>query len=195
MSEPEDEPIPFNQKQLPSILVAISAAVMIFGLYLQGRIWWCKFGDYAIYINESTSSHTSQHFFDPYSFTHMGHGIFLYWLACLTFSKLSIQWKFFVAMAVEAMWEVFENSAFVIEKYRANTVSLDYVGDSIANSAGDFAACAAGFWIAYKLGWRFSLVFFLVVELLLTLWIRDSLLLNIVMLIYPLDAIKDWQLS
>ncbi len=195
MSESEVEAIQFNQKQLPLILVAVSAAVMILGLFVQGRVWWCKFGDFAIYINESASSHTSQHIFDPYSFTHTGHGIFFYWLACLTVSELSIQWKFFIAMAVEAVWEVFENSAFVIEKYRANTVSLDYVGDSIANSVGDFGACAAGFWIAYKIGWRFSLVFFLLVELMLTFWIRDSLLLNIVMLIYPLDAVKEWQLS
>lgn len=195
MSESEENELSLNRNILPLILGAVSAVFMIAGLFVQGRVWWCKSGDHAVYINESASSHTSQHFFDPYSFTHMGHGILFYWMACLIFPKLTIQWKFFVTMAVEAVWEIFENSAYVIEKYRANTVSLDYVGDSIANSSGDFAACAAGFLIAYKIGWRFSIAFFLVVELILTLWIRDSLLLNIVMLVVPLDAVKEWQLN
>ncbi len=88
-----------------------------------------------------------------------------------------------------------ENSRYIIEKYRENTASLDYFGDSIFNSVGDVLACAFGFWIAQKLGWWKSLVFFLLVELVLLLWIHDGLLLNILMLIYPFDSIKQWQMS
>jgi hypothetical protein len=86
-----------------------------------------------------------------------------------------------------------ENTNFIIEKYRENTASLDYFGDSIANSVGDWIACAVGFWIAFKLGYWRSLAFFLLVEIILLFWIRDGLLLNILMLIYPLDSIKQWQ--
>ena len=100
-----------------------------------------------------------------------------------------------MTIAVEAAWEILENSNFIIEKYRENTASLDYFGDSIANSIGDLIACAVGFLIALKLGvWR-SLVFFVLVELALLFWIRDSFLLNILMLIYPLESIKTWQMG
>ena len=99
----------------------------------------------------------------------------------------------FAAVFTESVWEVVENSAFIIDKYRANTASLDYFGDSIANSIGDVAACIIGFWVAYKLKiWR-SIIVFLIVEAILILTIKDSLMINIVMLIYPVEAIKIWQ--
>lgn len=170
-------------------------AVMVLVLWTQGRVWWCRSGDLAIYINQAwNSSHTSQHLFDPYSFTHVLHGVLAFWLAGLIFSKLDISWRFLIAIVGESAWEILENSSYVIEKYRENTASLDYFGDSIMNSVGDVIACAAGFWIAVKLGWWKSLIFFVFVEIVLLLWIRDGLLLNILMLIYPIDGIKSWQI-
>lgn len=189
---------PANSRQwkLPTLLSIAVVALMAVVLLFAGRRWWCKSGDYAIYVNDAwNSSHTSQHLFDPYSFTHILHGVFFFWLVLLLFSRLSIHWRFVIAVFAESAWEVFENSSYIIDKYRKNTASLDYFGDSIANSVGDVAACAVGFWIAYKLGaWR-SLIFFLLVEAVLLLWIRDSLLLNILMLIWPLDWIKQWQMA
>jgi len=174
-----------------TVAITILTAML---LYAEGRLWWCKLGDYAVYVNEAwNSSHTSQHLFDPYSFSHILHGVSFFWLADVIFSRFSVSWRFFIAILVESTWEIFENSSFIIEKYRANTASLDYFGDSILNSVGDVLACAIGFWIALKLGWWRSLTFFLLVESFLLLWIRDSFLLNIVMLIYPLDSIKEWQ--
>jgi hypothetical protein len=150
----------------------------------------------AIYVNQAwNSSHTSQHLFDPYSFTHVLHGVLFFWLAGLIFERLAIEWKFLIAIIVECIWEIFENSPYIIQKYRENTASLDYFGDSVANSVGDVIACAIGFIVAAKLGvWR-SLVFFVLTELFLLLWIRDSLLLNIIMLVYPLDGVKSWQMG
>ena len=178
---------------------AVTAAVIIaMALVLrgQGHIWWCKSGDLAIYINQASgSSHTSQHLLDPYSFTHILHGVAFFWLTGLIFSRLSIGWRFLIAIFAEAAWEILENSSYIIEKYRENTASLDYFGDSILNSVGDVLACTAGFWIAYKVGWWRSLIFFVLTEVFLLLWIRDSLLLNIIMLIYPLDQIKHWQMA
>lgn len=181
---------------LPLVLAGVAAALMVALLYSMGRLWWCKLGDYAVYVNEAwNSSHTSQHFLDPYTFTHILHGVLFFWLAGLIFPKLRPAWQFLIAVAAEAAWEVLENTNYTIEKYRENTASLDYFGDSILNSIGDLAACALGFWIAVKLGWWKSLIFFLLIEVFLLLWIRDGLLLNILMLIYPLDAIKHWQMS
>jgi hypothetical protein len=180
---------------LPLGLAFAALVLMIVVLRVQGRIWWCKFGDYAIYVNEAwNSSHTSQHFLDPYTFTHILHGVMFFWLAGVLFSKLSAGWRFLIAVGAEAAWEVLENSAYIIEKYRENTASLDYFGDSIFNSIGDVLACALGFWIALKLGWWKSLAFFLLTEIVLLWWIRDGLLLNILMLVYPLDAVRNWQM-
>lgn len=175
---------------------SVTAIVMIAVLWSLGRLWWCKIGDGAIYVNEAwNSSHTSQHFFDPYTFTHILHGVLFFWIAGLLLPKIGSFWQFTVALIVEAGWEVLENTNIIIEKYRENTASLDYFGDSIANSVGDLAACAIGFLVAMKFGmWR-SLVFFLAVEIFLLIWIRDSLLLNILMLVYPLDGVKSWQMS
>lgn len=181
---------------LPWLISAAVFAVMIIILWLQGRIWWCKLGDYAIYINEAwNSSHTSQHFLDPYTFTHILHGVLFFWLTLLIFRNLSPAWKFSIAIFAESAWEIFENTNYIIGKYRENTASLDYFGDSIFNSIGDVLACAVGFIIAFKLGWRRSIFFFVLIELALIFWIRDSLLINIIMLIYPIEAIKTWQMG
>lgn len=190
---------PEQQNSGLTLPIAVSIAVTVLMtaiLFLFGRVWWCKLGDSSIYVNEAwNSSHTSQHFLDPYTFTHVLHGVLFFWLAGLMFKQLSMGWQFAIANLAEAAWEVLENTNYVIEKYRENTASLDYFGDSIANSVGDVFACAAGFWIAVKFGWWRSLVFFVAVEIFLLFWIRDGLLLNIVMLIYPLDAVKNWQMS
>ncbi len=175
------------------LAMVVATVGMVVWLFLMGRVWWCELGDGAIYVNEAwSSSHTSQHLFDPYSFTHVLHGVLFFWVSGL-WKGLAMPWRMAAALVAEAGWEVLENTDFIIERYRENTASLDYFGDSIANSVGDLAACVVGFAIAIKFGmWR-SLVFFVVVEVLLLLWIRDSLLLNIVMLIFPIEGIKAWQ--
>lgn len=186
-----------SKPKYPPLISAFAATIlMIVGLRAEGRIWWCKLGDYSIYVNEAwNSSHTSQHLLDPYTFTHVLHGVLFFWLTGLIFSRVSGEWRFFIAVSAEAAWEILENSSYIIEKYRADTASFDYLGDSIFNSVGDVLSCALGFWIAYKLGWWKSLIFFLAVELVLLLWIHDGLLINILMLIHPIEAIKQWQLS
>jgi hypothetical protein len=94
---------------------------------------------------------------------------------------------------MEAVWEVIENSSFVIQRYREATASLGYQGDTVINSLGDIVACALGLVVAWRLGLRRSLALVVIIEVALLILIRDSLLLNIVMLIYPMDWIKAWQ--
>jgi hypothetical protein len=183
-----------HSKWLPVYWSVLATAAMALVLSLEGRIWWCKFGDARVYVNQAWgSSHTSQHFFDPYTFTHVLHGVLFFWIAGWLFERLDNRWRFLIAVIAEAGWEIVENSSYVIQQYRENTASLDYFGDSVANSVGDVLACSAGFWIAVRIGWWRSLAFFLVVEGALLFFIRDSLLLNVVMLVYPLDWVKAWQ--
>ena len=175
----------------------MSAVVLltVFVLQQQGRIWWCKWdAPYLLWSSDAWSKHSSQHLFDPYSFTHVLHGLLFYAALFLIFRRrLPLAWLLFIAVSVEAGWEVLENSKAIIERYRTATFSLDYFGDSIVNSFGDILSCTAGFFIARKLLlWR-SLLLFALVEIALILTIHDSLLINIIMLIYPIEAIKAWQ--
>ena len=149
MSESLEKASVSKQNFPPLALTFAATVLMVVLLFLQNRIWWCKLGDYRVWVSEAwNSSHTSQHLFDPYTFTHILHGVIFFWLAGLIFRRLSAAWQFFIAVFVEAAWEVLENTNAVIGKYRENTASLDYFGDSILNSVGDVAACAVGFWIA-----------------------------------------------
>ncbi|MDH3495121.1 MAG: DUF2585 family protein [Acidobacteriota bacterium] len=179
----------------PWVAMAACVVIMAAVLNFQGRLWWCRW-DSPIWLWSSDvwSKHNSQHLFDPYMFTHLLHGVAFYWLGRLLFQKrISFAWLLFTAVFVESFWEVVENSAYIINRYRAATASLDYFGDSILNSVGDVFACFAGFLIAFKLRLWKSLVLFVLVEMVLILVIKDSLLINILMLIYPIEAIKVWQ--
>ena len=174
-------------------LMVMFAAVVI--LWSQGRVWWCQVGDYSPWSWNIWSPHNSQHLIDPYSFTHILHGVLEFWLIGLVVKKVPMAWRLVIAVMIEASWEVAENSTFVIERYRAATISLDYFGDSIINSLSDITACGTGFAIAYKLRFWKSLVLFLATEAILITTIRDSLIINIIMLIYPIEAIKHWQIG
>ncbi len=179
-----------------TIISCLITVLMAIALYAQGRVLWCKSGDPAIYIGQAwNSSHTSQHLFDPYTFTHVLHGVLFFWIISAAFRSMDFSRQLTLAVAVEAAWELLENSNFIIEKYRENTASLDYFGDSVANSVGDVIACIVGFLIAFKLGRLWSLAFFIGVEIFLLLWIRDGLILNIIMLLHPIDGVKNWKMA
>ncbi len=177
------------------ILAGAVCLVAMLVLASQGRVLWCQAGDYVPWSFDIWSKHNSQHLFDPYSFTHMLHGVAEFWILSVLFPNMPVRWRLLIAIVLEACWEVAENSSFVIERYRAATISLDYFGDSILNSMSDIVFCATGFAIASKIRFLPSLALFVVTETILLLTIRDSLLLNILMLLYPIDGIKQWQLG
>jgi hypothetical protein len=177
-----------------STLVAAAGLLLVFGTMLiaEGRPAWCKYG-LGLWTAAWTRC-TSQHFFDPYSLTHVLHGIIFYWLLRPLERRLSLRWRLIAALAFEIGWELLENSPFVIERYRQDTASLDYTGDSILNSFGDVLAMIVGFVFASRVSWKLALAFFIIAELGLLLLVRDNLTLNIVMLFFPLESLKDWQL-
>ncbi len=185
----------FDKKKLWPLLVIVAAFLATaFLLRIEGRLWICSCGRFSIWAGKICSSDNSQHFLDPYSFTHVLHGFLFFWLIGWLLPRLKPIWQLTVAIAVEAFWEVFENTNFIIERYRAETAALGYQGDTVVNSFGDIVCCVVGFWIARRLGLRRSLVVFAAMELILTIWIRDSLLLEMLMLIFPIDAIRSWQM-
>ena len=184
-----------ERRTLSQIVAAgVVLLLMVVLLRAQGRLFLCACGQFEIWTSDTCSSNNSQQLFDPYSLTHVLHGFLFFYLVALVFRRLSRSWQLLLALALEAAWEVFENSSFVIDRYRTATAALGYQGDTVVNSIGDLACAVIGFLIARAVGLRWSLILFALLELILILWIRDSFLLQILMLVRPIEAIKSWQM-
>ena len=184
------------RRVLPWLAIAVVLVGTTFVLRSQGRLWWRPCDHLCLWSGQAWSSDNSQQLLGSFTFTHVLHGFLLCGLlalVALVAPGLSALWRLSAAIAVEAFWEVAENSQFIIRRYREWTVAHGYNGDTIVNSFGDILACGLGFVLARQLGFRRALAVFMVTEVTLALWIRDSLLLNVLMLIYPIDAIKHWQ--
>ncbi|MBN9023239.1 MAG: DUF2585 family protein [Rhizobiales bacterium] len=138
-------------------------------------------------------SSTSRLPLDWYSGSHVVHGFLFYWLTWLIFRRWSVDRRGLVAMLVEAAWEVVENTPWVIDRYRDVTVSGDYVGDTVLNSVFDLWAMLVGFWLAARLPVWLTVALAIALELAALLAIRDNLTLNVLMLLWPVDAIRVWQ--
>jgi hypothetical protein len=175
-----------------AIVIMVAAAAIEFAM---GRVPWCTCGYVKLWHGVVNSSENSQHITDWYTFTHVIHGIGFYFLLWFAARRLPPGVRFVSAVLLEAAWEVFENTPFVINRYRAATISLDYYGDSIINSLSDIASMMLGFWIARKTAAWVSIGVVIVLEVVLLLIIRDNLTLNILMLIHPFEAIKQWQVG
>jgi hypothetical protein len=175
-------------------LVAGVFIVYVLALHFMGRIVRGKHG-FGLWTSQSQGPDTSQMFADPYSFTHLVHGILFFGVLWLFRKRVPLRWRFILALLIEVAWEIVENSPLVINRFRAATMSLDYTGDSILNSVGDVTFCLLGFYLASRLSWKWSVALVVLSEVALLLIIRDNLFLSALMLLYPIRAIKDWQMA
>ena len=172
-----------------AVLVLLAAGVE----FALGREAICKCGVVKLWHGVVQSAENSQHLSDWYTPSHIVHGIWFFFFGWLLLRRWPRAWRLVIAVAIEAAWEVVENTPFVIDRYRAATISLDYYGDSIINSMSDIVAMMIGFAFAARVRWWVSAIAILVMEIGVALVIRDNLLLNILMLIHPFEAIKQWQ--
>lgn len=179
----------------PLALSPVVLLVMVVILRSMGRVWWCSCGSLAPWSSDTVSQHNSQHFLDPYSLSHGLHGMMFLALLQPFAGRLNFSVRLLLVVLAEAIWEVVENTPYTIDRYRTATVSLGYFGDSVFNSIGDVLCCFLGALVARQVGWLRGILIFVGIELLLLWWIRDCLILNMIMLIHPIEAIKHWQLG
>lgn len=161
--------------------------------WLSGRPFICTCGSVKLWTGVVNGPENSQMVADWYSLSHVLHGLLLFWVLWLAARRRSTAWRLVVAVLIEAGWELLENSPIVVERYRSATVALGYSGDSILNSMGDVVFMMLGFGLARLLPGRASIVLGVGLELVSLAAIRDNLALNVLMLVYPVDAIRVWQ--
>jgi Protein of unknown function (DUF2585) len=172
-------------------LAAVAATALI--LYAFGRSPICKCGYVKFWHGVVMSSENSQHISDWYTFSHIIHGFIFFGVLWLVGRNWPVGVRLLLAVLVEGAWEIFENSDFIINRYREATIALDYYGDSVINSVSDVLAMVLGFFIASRLPWKVTLTLAVAMELTVGYLIRDNLTLNVIMLLHPMDSIKQWQ--
>jgi hypothetical protein len=186
-----------NRRAIFATIATMVAAAAI--LLAMGRVPICTCGTVKLWHGVVESAENSQQLTDWYSLSHFIHGLIMYFVAWLLWKKWRLlggrpaRFALPIAVLVEAAWEISENTPMVIDRYRAVTVSFGYTGDSVLNSMGDIACMILGFLLAARLPWWVSLAIAIAFELLTLYVIRDNLTLNVIMLFWPIEAIRQWQ--
>ncbi len=162
-------------------------------LLAMGRVPICECGTVKLWVGEVNSPDNSQHLFDWYTPSHVIHGFVFFFVLWLVARRWSFGARLSAATLIEAAWEIAENSPVIIDRYRTATIALDYYGDSVLNSAFDVVSMIAGFVLAARLPWPVTLVLALAAEVFVGWMIRDNLTLNVIMLLWPIEAIRSWQ--
>lgn len=183
-----------------ALIGSFAAVLVLLAIELaMGRPPICECGVVRFWVGKVQSAENSQQVADWYTFSHVIHGLLFYffahvlWRRWRVFGGLPARWALPIAIAFEGFWEVLENSPVIINRYRAVTVSWGYSGDSILDSLADVGWMVAGFLLAARLPVWASVALALAFELITLAMIRDNLTLNILMLAWPIEAVRRWQ--
>lgn len=188
--------VPNRRTVIVSVGIAVVAIVILLAM---GRTPICECGYVKLWHGQINDGGNSQHIADWYTPSHIIHGMIFYALGWWLFVKRGIgggqafRWGLPLAVFLEAAWEVAENTPMVIARFRSVTANWGYSGDSVLNSGADIIWMSFGFWLALRLPVRVTVALAIIGELVAGYVVRDNLTLNVIMLLFPLDAIAAWQ--
>jgi hypothetical protein len=175
------------------VVTAVIILVQVISQYLMGRIWICECGYVKLFEAGVNTPGNSQHLFDWYTPSHIIHGFLFYGLGWLIMRRKPVAARLALSALIEAAWEILENSPIIINRYRSATMAVGYTGDSILNSGMDMVSMIAGFFFAARAPVWLTIVIAIIFEIVTAIVIRDNLTLNVVMLVWPIEAVKVWQ--
>jgi len=185
-----------------TLLISLGITILTVAILLaMGRPPICECGYVSLWHGQINDAGNSQHITDWYTPSHIIHGMIFYALGWWLFVKRGIggenaaRWGLVLAVFLEAAWEVVENTPFVINRFREATANVGYSGDSVLNSVADIGWMAFGFWLALRLPVKWTITLALIGEIAAAYVVRDNLTLNVIMLLYPVEAIAEWQAS
>lgn len=184
---------PLRVSKFSTLIALLLSLVFIAILFVMDRPPMCACGTVKLWHGVVQSSENSQQISDWYTMSHIIHGFIFFGLGRLFLKQWPLGLALCAAILIEGAWEILENSPIIIDRYREVTISYGYAGDSIINSGFDLAWMIFGFFLASRLPWKLTLGIALLFEALTAYMIRDNLTLNVLMLVAPVDSIKDWQ--
>lgn len=184
---------PLRVSKFSVLIAALLTAIFITILFAMGRPPICACGEVKLLHLVVQSAENSQHIADWYTPSHIIHGFIFFGLGRLLLKRWPLGLALCAAILVEGAWEILENSPIIIDRYREVTISWGYAGDSIINSVADLGWMIFGFFLASRLTWKVTLALALLFEVFTAWMIRDNLILNVLMLVAPIEAVKDWQ--
>ncbi|HNW19343.1 MAG TPA: DUF2585 domain-containing protein [Sphingorhabdus lacus] len=184
---------PLRVSKFSALIALLLFTLLVAILFAMDRPPICACGEIKLWHGIVQSSENSQHIADWYTPSHIIHGFIFFGLGRLLLRKWPLGLSLCAAIFVEGAWEILENSPVIIDRYREMTISYGYSGDSIINSSFDMAWMIMGFFLASRLPWKATLALALLFEAFTGWLIRDNLTLNILMLVAPTEAVKNWQ--
>jgi hypothetical protein len=181
--------IPRKYWAIAFVMVAVTAAILLW----MGRSPICTCGTVKLWVGTVHGPDNSQHLADWYVPSHIIHGFLFYLLGWLFLRRNPPGDRLLGAVFIEAAWEILENSPIIIDRYREATIALGYTGDAVINSVADIGWMMLGFGLARRLPVWATVALALAFEILTLIVIRDNLTLNVLMLVWPIDAVRVWQ--